>query len=164
MELSPSWEFVADTVMGGVSTGSVSMADVGGRPAARLTGAVSLDNNGGFVQMAFNVRNDGSAYDASGWSGLELTLCGNGEAYDLRLRTNQLTRPWQSFRAEFVAPKEWTTLRFPFKAFGAHKTDATFDPAKLRRIGVLAIGREFIADIAVSGIGFYRSAGSENEA
>jgi hypothetical protein len=154
--LSPSWSFVADTVMGGVSTGSLDICDVGGRRAARLTGAVSLDNNGGFVQMAFDLAPDGAAYDASDWLGFELDCYGNEEAYELRLRTTDLQRPWQSFRAEFFAPALWATRRFPFADFAPHKTDASFDPAHLRRVGVLAIGRAFDADIAVSAVRLYR--------
>ena len=156
MQITPTWEFVADTVMGGVSTGRVSQGVQQGRDATRLTGTVSLDNNGGFVQMAFDLAPDGSAVDASGFTGIELQVLGNAELYDLRLRTDALTRPWQSFRTEFLAPDKWSTLRIPFTDFMAHKTDARFDAAQLRRIGVLAIGRVFDADIAVASIQFYR--------
>ena len=153
--LDPKWEYVADTVMGGVSTGQVTQRTIAGRDAARLTGQVSLDNNGGFVQMAFDLNTDGTAFDASGFAGVEIDLRGNGERYELRLRTDQLTRPWQSFREAFAAPDEWTTLRFPFEELEAHRTEAQFDQARLRRLGILAIGREFEADIAVSGVRLY---------
>ncbi len=156
MDLEPNWEYVADTVMGGVSRGSAEAAIIDGKRAMRLCGQVSLANNGGFVQMAFDVRDDGGAFDASAFSGLVLDVRGNGERYDLRLRTDQLTRPWQSFRAEFTAPEDWVQVKVPFAGLEAHRTDAVFDPARLRRIGVLAIGRAFEADIAVSGIGLYR--------
>ncbi|WP_370402541.1 CIA30 family protein [Sulfitobacter sp. JB4-11] len=155
MNLTPDWEYVADRVMGGVSSGQISAEVVEGQDATRLTGDVSLDNNGGFVQMAFDLQPDGSAFDASAFEGVEISVFGNGEAYDLRLRTDQLTRPWQSFRTDFNAPPEWTTLRIPFDTFQSHKTDATFDPARLRRIGILAIGREFSADVSVARIALY---------
>jgi hypothetical protein len=77
--------------------------------------------------------------------------------YDLRLRTDQLTRPWQSFRAAFTAPARWTTIRIPFSDVLPHRTEAQFDPARLRRAGILAIGRVFDADIAISGIRLYRT-------
>ncbi|MBY5934223.1 CIA30 family protein [Tateyamaria omphalii] len=155
MVLTPDWEYVADTVMGGVSSGQAVIEVVEGREAVRLTGAVSLENNGGFVQIAFDLAG-GGAFDASGYAGVALDVLGNGESYDLRLRTDALTRPWQSFRSEFVANEAWTTIRIPFTAFEAHRTDASFDPSRLRRIGILAIGREMQADIAVSGVRFYR--------
>lgn len=155
MNLNPAWEYVADTVMGGVSTGHIETAVIDGRSATRLIGAVSLENNGGFVQMAFDTAPAGGTLDASGFQGIEMDVYGNEDLYDLRLRTDQLTRPWQSFRAAFTAPKQWKTLRIPFTRFDPHRTDVAFDPARLRRIGVLAIGREFQADIAVSRIGLY---------
>lgn len=155
MELSPKWEYVADTVMGGVSRGQAVETTVQGRAAIHLTGDVSLDNNGGFVQVAFDLA-DGETFDASTWRGIKLDVFGNGEAYDLRLRTDQITRPWQSFRADFTAPDTWTTIQMPFADLQAHRTEATFDPARLRRIGILAIGREMRADIAIAGVRLYR--------
>lgn len=155
IDLKPDWDYVADTVMGGVSTGQSRNQVVQGRTAVRLTGTVSLENNGGFVQIAFDLAGGGT-FDAGGFTGIELDVAGNGETYDLRLRTDALTRPWQSFRTEFTAPGQWTTVQLPFSAFRAHRTDAEFDPARLRRIGILAIGREMQADIAVSGVRLYR--------
>lgn len=151
MELSPQWEYVADTVMGGVSTGQVTQREIAGREAMRLTGAVSTQNNGGFIQMAFDQR-----VDARGWTGIEIDVIGNGETYDLRLRTDQMTRPWQSFRMSFTTSESWRSVRLPFADFEANRIEALFDPAQLRRIGVLAVGREFDADVAVGGLRLYR--------
>jgi len=148
-----NWEFVADTVMGGVSTGHVTWDAQ--RRVARLTGDVSLENNGGFVQMAADFEPGRQLFDASGFDGVELELRGNGEVYDLRLRTDALTRPWQSFRTDIAAPADWTVLRVPFTAFEAHRTEAAFDPSRLRRVGILAIGRAFSADVSVRSFGFY---------
>ena len=155
MQFSPNWEFVTDGVMGGVSTGTLRQEMIEGRKATRLTGSVSLENNGGFVQMAADLTEDSGTFDASKWRGIELDILGNEETYELRLRTDQLSRPWQSYRTAFVAPPKWITKRIPFAAFEPHRTDAPFDPSRLRRIGILAIGSEFEADIAVAGIGLY---------
>lgn len=155
--LTPQWEYVADGVMGGVSQGTLQNMTVQARQAAVLRGRVSLDNNGGFIQMACDLRADGAAMDASTYDGIEVEVCGNGEPYDIRLRTDQLTRPWQSFRLEMTAPPNWQTLRLPFVNFAPHRVEARFDPSRLRRIGVLAIGRVFEADIAVAGLRLYRA-------
>nr|WP_298859929.1 CIA30 family protein [uncultured Sulfitobacter sp.] len=155
MELRPDWEYVADTVMGGVSSGQITRGDVEGRDAVHLTGTVSLENNGGFIQMAFDLAH-GDIFDASGWLGVEVDLRGFGSGYELRLRTDQLTRPWQSYRAVIEPSQEWQIVRLPWSTFEAHRTDAAFDPARLRRLGILAIGAEMEADIAVSGIRFYK--------
>lgn len=155
MELNPKWEYVADTVTGGVSSGQLTQHEVAGRDAMQLTGTVSLENNGGFIQMAADLAEDG-VFDASDWSGVEVDLRGIGAGYELRLRTDQLTRPWQSYRVEIEPTGAWETIRFAWDAFEARKTDAPFDSARLRRMGILAIGAEMEADIAVSGIRLYK--------
>ncbi|MEP4553621.1 MAG: CIA30 family protein [Tateyamaria sp.] len=155
VQLLPNWEYVADTVMGGVSRGQARLETVDGREAVRLTGNVSLDNNGGFVQIAFDL-NDGATVDARGYTGITFDVIGNGARYDLRLRTTALTRPWQSFRTDFIAPPIWTTIRIPFYELNAHRTESDFNPKDVRRIGILAIGREMTADVAISSIEFYR--------
>ncbi len=152
MRLDLDWEFVADTVMGGVSDGRVELTEEG----ARLTGNVSLENNGGFVQMAADFQPGRALFDASAFDGVEITVRGNGEVYDLRLRTDALTRPWQSFRTSFPTTDDWVTLRLPFPDFDPHRTEARFDPARLRRVGVLAIGRRFQADVTLRAFGFFQ--------
>jgi len=154
--LNPNWEYVADHVMGGVSNGAISQVTIDGKTATLLRGDVSLENNGGFIQMAFNLMPDGSSVDVSTWDGIAVTVKGNDQCYDIRLRTDQLARPWQSFRTEFTASSGGQTLHIPFSDFAAHKIDVVFDPTQLRRIGVLAIGREFHAEVAVSAIQLYR--------
>mgnify|MGYP003314573799 FL=1 len=101
-----------------------------------------------------NINNDGSIFDASKYEGIEIDVLGNEEEYDIRLRTSDLTRPWQSYRALLVARPEWSTTRLDFSVFVPHKTAIPLDVRRLRRIGVLGIGREYDADISVSGVRF----------
>lgn len=155
LKLETNWEFVSDTVMGGVSSGQIAKQVVDGRRATRLTGVVSLENNGGFIQMASDLTRDGLSLDASNWVGIEIDVYGNDAIYDLRIRTDNLERPWQSFRAPIHASAQWTAVRLPFPVFEPHRTDKVFDPAKLRRIGIVAVGRVFQADIAVSAVRLY---------
>ncbi len=156
MELSPVWEFVSDKVMGGVSKGTLIAEELEDIKVTRLTGQVSLENNGGFLQMAFNLTPIRQLFDASAWSGIEIDVIGNLQTYDLRLRTNELTRPWQSYRSSFIAPKNLTSIQISFHDFKAHRTEIPLNTRRLRRIGVLAIGRVFAADIAVAGIRLFR--------
>ena len=79
--------------MGGVSLGQISIEEIAGRHATRLKGDVSLDYNGGFVQMAFDINDDGSTSNVSSFNAIELGVFGNNETWDIRLRTNDLTRP-----------------------------------------------------------------------
>jgi len=153
--LGTSWELVSDRVMGGVSSGTLRRETVDGRTALRLTGTVSLDNNGGFVQVALDLDRDRGTVDARPWTGLELDVYGNGERYNLHLRTADVVRPWQSYRSEFTAEPQWRTIRLPFASFEAHRIDRPLDAGRLRRIGFVAIGRAFSADIAIAGVRFY---------
>lgn len=154
-----AWELIVDGVMGGRSTATMRRAVVAGRPAVRLEGVVSLENNGGFVQIALDLRGDGGTLDASAWSGIALDVVGNGETYNLHLRTADVVRPWQSYRASFHAPRAWATVHLPFTGFTPHRVDAPFDVHRLRRLGIVAIGRAFTADVAVGGVRFYGAMG-----
>ncbi|GGK35315.1 CIA30 family protein [Salinarimonas ramus] len=151
-----SWRAISDRVMGGVSDGGLAREMVAGRAALRLTGRVSLENDGGFLQMARDLAPDGAAIDLSGHAGLELDVFGNGETYGVHLRTAEVTRPWQSYRASFVALPEWQRLRLPFAGFAAHRIEAPLDLARVRRVGLVAIGRAFTADLALARLALYR--------
>jgi hypothetical protein len=152
LEISPDWEFVSDQVMGGVSSGFVQKQMIARRQATCLKGDVSLENNGGFVQMAFNFNPNGQPLDVSSYAGIELDVYGNAEDYDIRLRTDELNRAWQSYRFTFNAPKEWTTVRCQFCDFTPHRTDVAMSLNRLCRLGVVAIGRKFTANISVSAV------------
>ena len=62
--IGTEWLFVADTVMGGVSTGNVTVDSHNGKNCLRMRGNVSTENNGGFVQMALSLSGRG-VFDAS---------------------------------------------------------------------------------------------------
>ena len=150
------WRLFTDRVMGGVSAGTLRRETVAGRPALRMQGEVSLDNNGGFVQMALDLTSDGEPLDARAFAGVELDIWGNRERYGCHLRTTAMARPWQSYRQEFVTTGDWQTLRLPFQGFAAHRFDGPLDLQQLRRIGLVAIGRAFHADLALARAALYR--------
>jgi hypothetical protein len=149
------WQLVTDRVMGGVSQGTLYREIVAGRPALRMRGDVSLDNNGGFVQMALDLVPDGGLVDASAWRGIELDVMGNDEEYGLHLRTDAVRRPLQSYRRSFRAGAAWQTVQLPFADFTPHRIEVPLDVGRLRRIGLVAIGRAFAADLAVGGARFF---------
>jgi len=149
-----NWQLVTDGVMGGVSKGSIGITELDNKSCISLTGSVSTDNNGGFIQMAYDI--DASlAQSIKELQGIRLELRGNGESYNIHLRTKDLWFPWQSFRSTFQTNGEWQTISLPFDSFEAYKTSENLNVEKLKRIGVVAIGREFDASICVASIGFY---------
>ncbi len=153
--IGTTWQLFTDQVMGGVSQGTMVRETVSGRLAIRMRGDVSLDNNGGFVQIALDLTAEGGALDASAWRGIELDVFGNGEEYGVHLRTTKLTRPWQSYRQSFTAAAKWQTIQLPFDRFSPYRTDIPLDIQRLRRIGVVAIGRAFEADLSLGGLRFF---------
>lgn len=155
-DMGTRWRGVSDQVMGGVSKASVARDWVDGRPCLRLRGDVRLENNGGFIQAALDLSPSGAGLDASGYSGLRIVARGNGEQYSLHLRTPDNTRPWQSYRAHFTAERRWRTIELPFESFAPYRLETPLDITRVRRIGLVAIGRAFHADLAVAEIGFYR--------
>jgi hypothetical protein len=134
---------------------TVEWAPIANRPAMRMRGLVSLDNNGGFLQASLNLAADGATVDISAYEGIEVTVLGNNETYNIHLRTSETSRPWQSYRHSFIATQAWCTLRLPFSEFTPHRIDVPLDTSRVRRIGLVAIGRAFEADLSISGLQFY---------
>lgn len=154
--LGTRWRGVSDRVMGGVSVAHVTREHVDGRSRLRLSGDVRLDNNGGFIQAALDLSPAGEPLDASDYKGLRLTVRGNGERYSLHLRTPDTVRPWQSYRAHFAASAKWEVIDLPFAAFEPYRVETPLDAKRIRRIGLVAIGRAFFADLSVARLEFYR--------
>ena len=155
--LGTSWRLVTDRVMGGVSNAGMSFREVDGRRALCMQGDVSLANNGGFVQINIDLSPDGYL-DASEYQGVRLLVRGNGETYNLHLKTAATSMPWQSYRADFLADGQWREVRLPFADFEPHRLVPRLDLTRLSRLGVVAIGRPMRADLCVAEIGFYRPA------
>ncbi len=150
-----TWQLLSDAVMGGVSSGRMTEEVIAGRRAVRMRGEVSLENNGGFLQIALDLAPSGETVDASGFTGIAADVLGNDEEYGLHLRTADIMRPWQSYRQGFRAGPDWQEVRLPFSGFVPHRIDVPLDLRRLRRLGLVAIGRAFTADLAVSGLRFY---------
>jgi len=153
------WKLVTDQVMGGVSRGTLTRETVAGRPALVIRGDVRLENNGGFIQISLDLAHPEApgrgTLDVRSWQGLEIDVYGARQPYSLHLRTTDLDRPWQSYRQEFAVQPVWQSLRLPFADFVPHRTEAPLDLSRLRRLGIVAIGRAFRADLALGGVRLY---------
>lgn len=153
-DLGSYWRMIADGVMGGVSQGSLSPDSMGGKDCLRLRGNVRLENSGGFVQAALDIEHT-AASNASPYQGLLLVIYGNNEEYSLHLRTNDVWLPWQSYRASFQAPAHWRTVKLPFKSFTGYRIGKALNTDRLKRIGIVAIGRAFTADLCIAKLALY---------
>ena len=154
-KLGNRWRGVSDQVMGGISEATVSHGVIDGRPSLRMTGDVRLENDGGFIQAALDLGPAGDTIDASSFTGVRIAVRGNGEKYSVHLRTSDNTRPWQSYRAHLTAGSGWEPIDLPFATFVPYRLETPLDITRLRRIGLVAIGRAFHADLAVFELAFY---------
>jgi hypothetical protein len=154
--LGTHWRGVSDTVMGGISQVAITRDTIAGRRCLRLQGNVRLENNGGFVQAALDLAAQGKTFNASGYTGIRLVSRGNNERYSVHLRTPDNDRPWQSYRAHFKAGARWEKIDLPFASFTPYRLQTPLDSTRLKRIGLVAIGRAFRADLAIAELSFYR--------
>lgn len=148
-----SWSVFTDRVMGGVSTAGATLELIAGRRALHLRGTVSLERNGGFVQVARPLGRGSVPLDARAYTGLALDVCGTPGTYFVHLRTVQTRAPWQHYRAELPVRPLWTTVRVPWSAFTPQGLGTPLDVSALTRLGIVGGQTAFEADVAVARVG-----------
>lgn len=156
-QLGTVWQGFTDGVMGGrsqMSAGIVPEVD----PYLRMTGTVSLENNGGFIQVRLPLADRRGDFDAREFSGLELEVRGAGDDYFLHLRTSRNRLPWAHYAAPLPVSVDWQTVRVPFDSFSAEYSIGRGGPdlRRLTSVAVVAGNAEFQADISVRRIALYR--------
>lgn len=147
------WTFFADTVMGGVSNGDVAFLSDEDAVFARMTGSVSTQNNGGFIQ----IRTELPTAPPEGVTGIRLIVRGNDQPYFVHLRTSGTILPWQYYQARFDVTRDWTEVKLPFNAFKAsgRLLKAVPGAGRIKSVGIVAFGRDHQAEIDVREVGFY---------
>ena len=147
------WSYVSDQVMGGISEGVLKFNQNQKETFAHLTGVVSTENNGGFIQF----RTDIEKLNQQNIDGIYVKVKGNNQAYFVHLRTRGTLLPWQYYQSEFTATESWQIVKLPLKGFQASSKWLKKIPKinSLKSIGIVAFGRNHNADISVSEIGFY---------
>ncbi|HAA36506.1 MAG TPA: NADH ubiquinone oxidoreductase, partial [Gammaproteobacteria bacterium] len=146
-DASSRWEFIADGVMGGVSYGSVQFNHVEKNDVMILSGTVSTENNGGFIQA----RRALSVDKTRDYQGIMLTVKGNGEEYFLHLRSFWTLLPWQYYQAGFKTDSNWKEVAIPFSAFkpSSRVLPKNIAPKDVESLGVVAFGRDHEASITI---------------
>ena len=131
------WRVVDDGVMGGLSKGKIQISKDG---VLNFNGKLSLENNGGFSSL----RSGDLKLDLSGAEGLVARVKGDGRTYQMRFSTDARFRGMEiSFKSDFKTKKdEWIEIKVPFNEFsgsfrGMSLKKETFNPGKIRRIGML---------------------------
>ena len=155
-QFGTNWEFFADTVMGGRSSGNAQPMTWGGRRCLRLRGDVSLETRGGFIQTRLPLADSRRTFDAGDFRGVQFWAKGNGERYEIHLRTANTWLPWQYYAAGFEAKDKWTLVKLPFSDFKGFSIGRDMNSKRLSTVGMVAIKKAFKADAAISDLEFYR--------
>lgn len=160
------WRGMTDEVMGGSSSGSLVREYFHGRMSNVLTASVRFENSGGFVQMVTDLALDHSVsntVDASTYNGIEFDIFYEGDAdrenFNVHLKDFNCNRQFSSYRATFEVSKgRWTTVQLPwssFKGFGLEDVESILNCSAIRRVGLVAIGKEMDVRLALSSIRFF---------
>ena len=155
------WEFIADTVMGGVSSGTVQFLSIDVQGFLKLTGTVSTANNGGFIQARLPLDQTTTNPLPANAQGIWLKTRGNGQKYFVHVRTSGTLLPWQYYQASFEATRDWRVIELPWASFnpsgGLSGSLLRDEPRaqKVKSIAIVAFGRDHEADVEVAEIGYY---------
>ncbi len=131
-----NWFVVNDTVMGGVSSSTVSTSET-----VLFQGDLSLEQNGGFASARAALP-PGALADASA---IALTLKGDGRVYDITLRRSDVPLRAGSYRVQVQTQANGTTqVLLPLSdfrptAFGRAVPGAPALDAQLGRIDTLGV-------------------------
>ncbi len=156
-QVSTEWEGFTDRVMGGRSDMSARVEESDEGPALRMTGRVSLENRGGFIQVRLPLSEEGSM-DASEYSGVAVTVRAAGHHYYLHLRTNRTRFPWSHYAQRIPVSEDWKRIELPFAEFEPRYMLGGGSPnvSRLRSVAVVAGNAEFNADVWVRSIELYK--------
>ncbi len=100
-----NWIVVNDGVMGGLSKGDFSIDNEG---HALFKGYVSLENNGGFSSVRYNLETK----SVKNFKKIKLRLKGDGKQYQIRVKTR--ISDYYSYIAYVKTNGEWQTLEILF--------------------------------------------------
>ena len=147
-----NWAFFTDGVMGGLSQGKAIISKVNDVNCYHMTGDVTTENNGGFIQIRMSL--DKIKLDKA--KSIKLIAKGNNQKYFVHLRTTGTLLPWQYYQAEFIVEENFKEFILPiedFKKSGSLMLKKV-NPKKITSIGLVAYGRDHEAELTIKEIEF----------
>jgi hypothetical protein len=127
------WQIVDDVVMGGRSSGSMTLNSEGN---GVFQGKVSLENNGGFSSIRYPFKSK----DVRGYEKFVIRIKGDGNKYQLRVKDEMTS--YYSYITYFESNGDWQTIEIPFKemypSFRGRKLDQpNFPGQNIEELGFL---------------------------
>ncbi|MFN2223399.1 MAG: CIA30 family protein [Chloroflexota bacterium] len=144
-----AWHTVNDDVMGGVSSGMVSID--GETQRLVFSGNLSLENNGGFASARTQWLND----DLTGYDGIILRVRGDGRTYQFRVRTEEGTAKTNYTMLFETEPDTWRDIYISFADMtpiyrGVVRQASVLDPGSIRSLGFMLADKqagEFLLEV-----------------
>ena len=148
-----NWEFISDQVMGGVSFGDYKIISEENVSFIRLTGFVSLENNGGFIQARKKITN----VDDKKFNGIKFKCRGNNTDYFIHIRTSFTLLPWQYYQGKFSTKSNWQDIRLDLSEFSGSGVllPKNIISKHIKSIAIVAFGKKQRVNLDVSNIAFY---------
>ena len=154
-ESAKYWQYISDRTMGGISDGQAFIEQDEDVFFARLTGNVSTENNGGFIQLRSTLSFINLDKEDKKIKGVRLNTRGNGETYHIFIRTSETKSYRDYYSATFIAKNKWEIIDLPFSQFKHRYSNRALEGNDIITFGIVAYGREFFSDVSVSKIIFY---------
>ena len=147
------WEFISDNIMGGVSFGKIDFLSENKQHFLRMTGFVSLENNGGFIQVRRKVSRKKNAIK----NGIKVIVRGNDMNYYIHLRTKFTLLPWQYYQTKINVTEDWEEANLKIKDFkrSGFLLPKFINAKNITSIAIVAFGKEHQARIDVKKVMFY---------
>ena len=147
------WEFISDQVMGGVSFGDYKIISEQNVNFIRLTGFVSLENNGGFIQVRKKISN--LAHKKI--KGIKFKCRGNNTDYFIHIRTSFTLLPWQYYQAKFFVKSNWQDIQLDLSKFSGSGVllPKTIKPKHIKSLAIVAFGKKHRVNLDIGDIAFY---------
>ena len=154
--LGTKWRLITDRVMGGLSDGEYNFGREKLLGYINMKGNVSLENNGGFVQIVLPLTPNSKSLDATNFSGVRFWAKGNTEQYYVHLKNDQTHLPWQYYSAKFAVSKDWQQIEIPFENFEPQALNEKLQVNNLSQIAIVAAKKAYKIDLYIGQIELYR--------
>ena len=128
-----NWTIVNDDVMGGVSSSSLTINNSG---HGVFSGKISLDNNGGFASVRYNLKK----FNVSKNNTINIVLKGDKKIYQLRIKENNYD--YHSYVYNFTTSGKWEVISINFSdmypSYRGRKLNAqNFSGNEIKQVSIL---------------------------
>lgn len=128
-----NWNIVNDDVMGGVSSSSLTINNSG---HGVFSGKISLDNNGGFASVRYNLNKINVTKDKT----INILLKGDKKIYQLRIKENHYD--YHSYVHNFTTSGKWEVISINFSdmypSYRGRKLNAhNFSGNEIKQLSIL---------------------------